>query len=76
MADLEYNPDELSPRYNKDAIVAEYAHLKREVNELSFNITHNRGKGSRIRDTNEYPVFFYKNGKVNEHLHIYDEMYK
>ena len=77
LADLEYNLDDLSRRYNKDIIVVEYSHLKREVNELSFNVANNRGKGTCIWEPlSTWEKFFERNGKANEHLLIYDEMSK
>ncbi|HQY11770.1 MAG TPA: beta-galactosidase GalA [Ferruginibacter sp.] len=77
LADLEYNLDDLSRRYNKDVIVVEYSHVKREVNELSFNVANNRGKGTCIWEPlNTWERFFERNGKANDHLLIYDEMSK
>jgi len=75
LADLEYNLDDLSRRYNKDVIVVEYSHVKREVNELSFNVANGRGKGSCIWEPlSTWERFFDMNGKANEWLLIYDEM--
>jgi beta-galactosidase len=75
LADLEYNLDDLSRRYNKDVIVVEYSHVKREVNELSFNVAGGRGKGSCIWEPlNTWERFFDKDGKANNLLLIYDEM--
>ena len=77
LADLEYNLNDLSHRYNKDVIVVEYSSVKREVNELSFNVAGNRGKGSCIWEPlNTWERFFDKNGKANNHLLIYEEMSK
>ena len=77
LADLEYNLDDLSRRYNKDVIVVEYSHMKREVNELSFNVANNRGKGSCIWEPlSTWEKFFDRSGKANELLLIYDEMSK
>ncbi len=77
LADLDYNLDDLSRRYNKDVIVVEYSHLKREVNELSFNVADKRGKGTCIWEPlSTWEKFFDKTGKANELLLIYDEMNK
>ncbi len=77
LADLEYNLDDLSKRYNKDIIVVEYSHVKREVNELSFNVANKRGKGSCIWEPlSTWEQFFDWKGKANHHLLIYDEMSK
>ncbi len=75
LADLEYNLDDLSRRYNKDVIVVEYSHVKKEVNELSFNVANGRGKGSCIWEPlSTWERFFDRNGKANELLLIYDEI--
>ena len=75
LADLDYNLDDLSRRYNKDVIVVEYSSVKRSVNELSFNVAGGRGKGTCIWEPlNTWERFFDKDGKANELLLIYDEM--
>ncbi|MEO6253153.1 MAG: beta-galactosidase GalA [Ferruginibacter sp.] len=77
LGDLEYNLDDLSRRYNKDVIVVEYSHVKREVNELSFNVANGRGKGSCIWEPlSTWERFFDRSGKATELLLIYDEMSK
>jgi beta-galactosidase len=77
LADLDYNLADLSHRYKKDVIIVEYSHLKREVNELSFNVADQRGKGSCIWEPlSTWEKFFDRNGKANEHLLIYDELSK
>jgi arabinogalactan endo-1,4-beta-galactosidase len=77
LADLAYNLDDLSRRYEKDLIVVEYSYLKREVNELSFNVINNRGKGTCIWEPlNTWDRLFNKEGKADELLLIYEEMNK
>ena len=78
LADLEYNLDDLSKRYNKDVNVVEYSHRKKEINELSFNVANGRGKGSCIWEPlNTWEQFFDKDGKANaEMLQVYEEMSK
>lgn len=77
LADLAYNLDDLSRRYDKDVIVVEYSHVKKEVNELSFNAAGGRGKGSCIWEPlNTWECFFDRNGKANDHLLLYDELNK
>ncbi len=77
LADLEYNLDDLSKKYNKDVIVVEYSHLKNEVNDLAFNVANGRGKGSCIWEPlNTWDQFFDKDGKANNKLLIYDEISK
>ncbi len=75
LADLEYNLDDLSRRYNKDVIVVEYSHVKKEVNDLAFTVAGGRGKGSCIWEPlNTWEQFFDKDGKANELLLLYDEI--
>ncbi|MEP7165312.1 MAG: beta-galactosidase GalA [Ferruginibacter sp.] len=76
LADLEYNLDDLSRRYNKDVNVVEYSHRKKEINELAFNVANGRGKGTCIWEPlSTWEQFFDKNGKANkEMLEIYDEI--
>ncbi len=77
LADLDYNLTDLSHRYNKDVIVVEYSHVKKEVNELSFTVAGGRGKGSCIWEPlNTWERFFDRNGKANDHLLLYDELNK
>lgn len=77
LADLDYNLDDLSRRYNKDVIVVEYSHLKKEVNELAFNVAGGRGKGSCIWEPlNTWERIFDVNGKANEYLQLYNEISK
>ena len=77
LADLEYNLDDLSKRYNKDVIVVEYSHLKKEVNEIAFNVAGGRGKGTCIWEPlSTWEQFFDRDGKANGMLLIYDEISK
>lgn len=77
LADLEYNLNDLSHRYNKDVIVVEYSNVKKEVNELSFTVANGRGKGSCIWEPlNTWERFFDRNGKANGYLLLYDEFSK
>lgn len=73
LADLEYNLDDLSKRYNKDVIVVEYSHKKTAVNELAFNVANGRGKGTCIWEPlNTWEKFFDDNGKANNLLLLYN----
>jgi beta-galactosidase len=75
LADLAYNLDDLSRRFNKDVIVVEYSALKKEINELSFNVAGGKGKGSCIWEPlSTWERFFDIEGKANDYLLIYDEM--
>jgi beta-galactosidase len=75
--DLRDNMTDLTRRYEQDIIVVEYTQLKREVNELAFNVAKGRGKGSCIWEPlNTWEQFFDKDGKTNELIKIYDEVSK
>lgn len=75
LADLEYNLDELARRYNKDVIVVEYSHLKKEVNELAFDVYGGHGKGSAIWEPlNTWESVFDREGRSKELLMVYDEI--
>jgi arabinogalactan endo-1,4-beta-galactosidase len=77
LEDLRYNLNDLAKRYNKDVIVVEYSQLKREVNNLSFNVYGGHGKGSAIWEPlNTWEAFFDKQGKSTDMLKIYDELNK
>ncbi len=77
LADLEYNLEDLSRRYNKDVIVVEYSHVKKEVNDRGFNVPGGRGKGSCIWEPlNTWERFFGRDGKANSLLLLYDEFNK
>lgn len=75
LADLEYSLDELARRYNKDVIVVEYSHLKKEVNELAFDVYGGHGKGSAIWEPlNTWESVFDREGRSKELLMVYDEI--
>ena len=77
LEDLRYNLDDLARHYDKDLIVVEYSQLKREVNDLSFDIYGNHGKGTAIWEPlNTWEAFFDRQGKSTELLKIYDELNK
>ena len=77
LADLDYNLNDLSHRYNKDVIVVEYSQLKKEVNELGFNVAGGRGKGTCIWEPlSTWERFFDRDGKANANLLIYDQLKK
>lgn len=77
LADLEHNLTDLVKRYNKDLILVEYSALKREVNEISFNLPDLRGKGTCIWEPlNTWEKIFDEKGTSNERILIYDELAK
>jgi len=75
--DLRDNMNDLAKRYGKDIIVVEYTQLKREVNELAFNVANDRGKGSCIWEPlNTWEQFFEKDGTSNQLINVYNEISK
>ena len=77
LEDLRYNLNDLARRYDKDVIVVEYSQLKREINELSFDVYGGHGKGSAIWEPlNTWEAFFDRQGKSTGMLNIYDELNK
>jgi Arabinogalactan endo-1,4-beta-galactosidase len=75
LADLEYNINDLARRYNKDVIVVEYSHKKKEVNDLAFEVYGGHGKGSAIWEPlNTWEAVFDREGRSNELLKVYDEI--
>jgi beta-galactosidase len=77
LEDLQYNLDDLARRYRKDIIVVEYSHLKKEVNELAFDVYGGHGKGTAIWEPlNTWEAIFDRQGKSNELLLVYDDLNK
>ncbi len=77
LEDLRYNLNDLARHYNKDVIVVEYSQLKKEVNELAFDVYGGHGKGSAIWEPlNTWEAVFDRQGKSNEFLKEYDELSK
>ncbi len=77
LEDLRYNLNDLARHYDKDVIVVEYSQLKREVNNLAFNVYGGHGKGSAIWEPlNTWEAFFDRQGKSTDMLKIYDEINK
>ena len=75
--DLQYNLDDLAKHYNKDLIVVEYSQLKKEVNDLSFNVYGDHGKGTAIWEPlNTWEAFFDRQGNSTELLRLYKEFNK
>jgi beta-galactosidase len=77
LADLKYNANDLAQQYQKDVIIVEYSQLKKEVNEIAFNIPGGRGKGTCIWEPlSTWESIFDKDGKSNDLLLVYDEISK
>lgn len=75
--DLGNNLRRLAARYNRDVVVVEYSQLKKEVNEIAFNLPGGRGKGSFIWEPlNTWEAVFDREGRANDFLKMYDEISK
>ena len=77
LSDLQNNLNDLARRYSTDVIVVEYSQMKKEVNEIAFNLPDNRGKGSFIWEPlNTWEKIFDEKGNSNELILVYDEFSK
>jgi len=75
--DLRNNLTDLATRYSKDIVVVEYSQLKKEVNDIAFNLPDNRGKGTMIWEPlNTWEKIFDEKGNSNDLLLTYDEISK
>jgi beta-galactosidase len=75
--DLRNNLSDLAKRYSKDIIVVEYSQLKKEVNEIAFNLPDDKGKGTMIWEPlNTWEKIFDEKGNSNDLIIVYDEISK
>jgi beta-galactosidase len=75
--DLRNNLNDLAKRYSSDIVVVEYSQLKKEVNEIAFNLPGNRGKGTMIWEPlNTWEKIFDEKGNANDFISVYDEISK
>ena len=75
--DLRNNLNDLAKRYSRDIVVVEYSQLKKEVNEIAFNLPDNRGKGTMIWEPlNTWEKIFDEKGNANDLILVYDEISK
>lgn len=74
---LKDNLTDLAKRYEQDIIVVEYTEHKTEVNDITFNLPDNKGKGTCIWEPlSTWEYFVEKNGKTNKLILIYDQLSK
>jgi arabinogalactan endo-1,4-beta-galactosidase len=72
LPDLTKNINGLAKKYNRQIMVAEYTHLKREVNDIAFNVPQGKGIGTFIWEPlNTWEAIFDRSGKANELLDVY-----
>ncbi|MDP4281385.1 MAG: glycosyl hydrolase 53 family protein [Bacteroidota bacterium] len=77
LADLKFNLIDLSKRYNKPVIVAEYSDFKQEVHDIDFAVPGNMGKGACIWEPlNSRSGLFDKNWETTPEMKIYDKLSK
>jgi beta-galactosidase len=71
--DLSNNLSQIARRYNRGVVVVEYSQLKKEVNDIVFNLANNEGKGTFIWEPlNTWESVFDKEGNSNKQLELYD----
>jgi beta-galactosidase len=65
--DLRNNLTDLATRYSKDIVVVEYSQLKKEVNDIAFNLPNDRGRGTMIWEPlNTWEKIFDEKGNSND----------
>jgi beta-galactosidase len=73
--DLRNNLTDLATHYQKPVILVEYSQLKKEVNDIAFDLPNGLGKGTAIWEPlNTWEQVFDKNGNANELIRAYDEI--
>ncbi|HVV54809.1 MAG TPA: glycosyl hydrolase 53 family protein [Mucilaginibacter sp.] len=69
--DLKNNMADLAKRYPQQVMVAEYSQLKREVNDVAFDVPYDKAVGSFIWEPlNSWEGIFDRNGKANDYLNV------
>jgi arabinogalactan endo-1,4-beta-galactosidase len=75
--DLKNNLAAMAKRYPQDIIVVEYSQLKKEVNEIAFNVPGGKGKGTCIWEPlSTWERIFERDGKSNDLINLFDEIGK
>ena len=75
--DLKNNVTLLAKSYKQDIIVVEYSQLKKEVNDIAFNLPGGKGKGTCIWEPlSTWESIFDRDGKSKELINVYDEISK
>ena len=77
LGDLHFTTNYLAKKFTKDVVVVEYSQLKKEVNDIAFNVANGRGKGTFIWEPlSTWEKVFDENGKAAELMNVYDEISK
>jgi beta-galactosidase len=76
--DLKNNMADLAKRYKQQVMVAEYSQLKREVNDIAFNVPDGKATGSFIWEPlSSWEGIFGRDGKANDYMNVvYPEIAK
>ena len=75
--DLTNNMADLAKRYKQQVMVAEYSQLKKEVNDIAFNVPDNKAVGTFIWEPlSTWEGIFDRDGKANQYMAIYLEIAK
>jgi beta-galactosidase len=76
--ELKNNMADLATRYKQQVMVAEYSQLKREVNDIAFNVPNGKRVGSFIWEPlSTWESIFDRDGKANDYMDIvYPEIAK
>ncbi len=77
-ADLKNNMADLAKRYPQQVMVAEYSELKRQVNDIAFNVPNGKAVGSFIWEPlNSWEGIFDRSGNANDYMNVvYPEIAK
>jgi arabinogalactan endo-1,4-beta-galactosidase len=77
LEDLQNNMADLAKRYPQQVMVAEYSQLKREVNDIAFNVPNGKAVGSFIWEPiSTWEGIFDRDGKSNQYMNVYPEIAK
>jgi arabinogalactan endo-1,4-beta-galactosidase len=77
LEDLKNNMADLAKKYPQQVMVAEYSQLKREVNDIAFNVPNDKAVGSFIWEPlSTWEGIFDKDGKSNQYMNVYPEIAK
>lgn len=72
LTDLKNNMADLAKRYHKHVMVAEYSHLKKEVNDIAFTAPGDKALGSFIWEPlSTWEGIFDRDGKSNQYINVY-----
>ncbi|MBS1533240.1 MAG: glycosyl hydrolase 53 family protein [Bacteroidetes bacterium] len=78
LEDLKNNMADLAKRYPQQVMVAEYSQLKREVNDIAFNVPNGKAVGTFIWEPlSSWEGIFDRSGKANDYMDVvYPEIAK